>query len=933
MNRKIFSFSLAILILFSACSRNHDSSARYITGQAAKGFFSQAKVVALLVNEDNSLGDAIAETRTQTDGNFSLHIAEHVNQTIVVKLTADEQTKMICDTTAGCLDVLTNKKVSFSEPMSLPENFSLQSIFINEEASDETHLNINVFTNLATDFAFSLAEQAGVMIDKKILAKANAKVSTLLTDYRIFDIGNHLLNTKLINLSDATAITNALDEGQYAELKLAIASAAFMKLVNAEFNDDLIGTIKKLSLDYLANGGELKLQKSKKEEKSKSVSLDLLISSMKQETIAIANLYELNGRLGSIINDMELALDKTGVNDDDPEIIAKEESTGNILKDDEDQETAEEYPQGTNPEDLASENQSEIVKDQDDQYPSNDQADQIAIVETDTGNVPFEDEEEDEIDQPESNDNTAEPEPLNETVAIIETETENTPVEEQDEHEQPATDSTPAPEEALAEVEVSTDVNNDTNVNIEESIAATEVVDATPIPDQQDVIPPGHTDSTPGNNHQAPGHTGETPGKNADAAGHQTQENSETKISDSLEQWLVNDVLSAQHLARGARTLAHTILSQSENLVESVLDSAGGKIDVNELSKEAHSFIDISGKIFPSFGDIVVAIARMVDSPTPYTSYDMSSDPDGFFNDNLNIRGTVQYDRNSGYPKITLTDAHIAGIGDIELSLYFYSYNYNYCRYCTEYVTVNLKVDGEIGHFSLYDRARIQRSYSWYHGGERVLRSLSFNNANISVKANNDNASSVNGNLDLYLHWRSGNLNRFPEISNMKIKGNFYRYSGEVRYFDGWLAYSNQNTNYYQEDDPVKWAKNHAQYFNLTVGMNARLMLPSEIDPRYSESKYVSVELGWAKKYNQEEKWSSFNYDGEGYKIIHTKRLSYADRYTIANRAGALMEIVMSDNPDDIAGLIEVNGKQIASIENTDLGPIIRYTNGEIESF
>ena len=156
---KKFSFTpkalpVAVLtVLLAACGGGGDSGGSSnvapiineatITGTAVKGVLQKAKVTAYKV-ADGKKGDKLTETVTDDSGAYNIKVSGY-SGAVILEMTTDAATKMLCDIPAGCEgDVPFGSAVSAS-------GLVLQTILPELKATNKTA--ITPFTHLAAKYA------------------------------------------------------------------------------------------------------------------------------------------------------------------------------------------------------------------------------------------------------------------------------------------------------------------------------------------------------------------------------------------------------------------------------------------------------------------------------------------------------------------------------------------------------------------------------------------------------------------------------------------------------------------------------------------------------------------------------------------------------------------------------------------------------------
>ena len=204
--------SAAILsVLLAACGGGGDDDGvstvapvvteATITGTAVKGVLQKAKVTAYKV-ADGKKGDKLTETVTDDSGAYNIKVSGY-SGAVILEMTTDAATKMLCDIPAGCDGATFGSAVSAN-------GLVLQTVLPELKATNKT--TITPFTHLAAKYA-----------EKNGFNKAN--IEAALT--QIADLfGLPALNdTAAVNPAGNLQIANTAEQ-QYAIMNAAIAQLA-----------------------------------------------------------------------------------------------------------------------------------------------------------------------------------------------------------------------------------------------------------------------------------------------------------------------------------------------------------------------------------------------------------------------------------------------------------------------------------------------------------------------------------------------------------------------------------------------------------------------------------------------------------------------------------------------------------------------------------
>ena len=196
-------------LLLTACGGGSSSpSSTTLTGTASKGTLQNAIVTAYSVTSSGQKGEKIGSTRTDTKGSYSLNFIGYSGP-VVLELTSDTTTKMLCDIPTGC-----GTGVKFGEPTELPSSFTLSSV-VSAASAGVVNTAITPFTHLAAQQASS--SNGGY-------SKANIEAS-LTQVAALFKLPS-LNETKPADITSGSLSEASEDAQRYALLNAAIGQMA-----------------------------------------------------------------------------------------------------------------------------------------------------------------------------------------------------------------------------------------------------------------------------------------------------------------------------------------------------------------------------------------------------------------------------------------------------------------------------------------------------------------------------------------------------------------------------------------------------------------------------------------------------------------------------------------------------------------------------------
>ena len=253
------------------------SSISTISGTASKGTLKNAIVTAYSVSADGKKAGKLKDTRTDNSGYYTLSIVDY-NGPVLLELTSDSITRMVCDIPSGCDGSPFKSEVT--------TNINLLTAIPSLVAGENRNTAITPFTHLAIQRA--LASSSG--LTKEAIEKNLLQIASL------FNLPP-LNETKPSDITLASTKTESEDAQRYATLNAAIGqlSGSLSQLNNKL--DELITTLNN-------NNGQLKVISSN----SSELDLENVISAA--DSIATSPLVSSNvsSLIISIINqDLETA--------------------------------------------------------------------------------------------------------------------------------------------------------------------------------------------------------------------------------------------------------------------------------------------------------------------------------------------------------------------------------------------------------------------------------------------------------------------------------------------------------------------------------------------------------------------------------------------------------------------------------------------------
>ena len=226
------SFSILTVFFLTACGQNEEESyfsqlesTTTIVGTAAKGLIINGLVRAYAVEKKG--GERVVTkfpvgpvVRTDENGQFVISVPDFYKSVpVVVKLSADSATTMICDFPTGCVSHGSDKLTPFAKEISLSASFVMTSAVSDLQSGYENLAHISPLTHLATSRATGI--EGG-------LTAENIDASYEYME-RITGLSSGALRQAPRDLTD---LANQYATGKLG-LKSSIVSAAFMGILNS----------------------------------------------------------------------------------------------------------------------------------------------------------------------------------------------------------------------------------------------------------------------------------------------------------------------------------------------------------------------------------------------------------------------------------------------------------------------------------------------------------------------------------------------------------------------------------------------------------------------------------------------------------------------------------------------------------------------------
>ena len=191
-----------------------------VQGKATKGVISGGIVSAYRISTNDNPLELLDSTRSDSDGQFELDIPESaLVSTILLQVSADSQSSMLCDLVNGCTDKESGAWYSFGNTTPLSEDFQLLGL-LHKNLSGRYDANISALSHLIVATALNLPDG---------LTKANVdQATTWVKD--TFELNRNPLATNMIDVTSARALERASE----TELIQSLIGAGFYDIARTD---------------------------------------------------------------------------------------------------------------------------------------------------------------------------------------------------------------------------------------------------------------------------------------------------------------------------------------------------------------------------------------------------------------------------------------------------------------------------------------------------------------------------------------------------------------------------------------------------------------------------------------------------------------------------------------------------------------------------
>ena len=230
----------------SASNPTESITTSTVQGAVVKGVVQNGLVSAYELS-GGQVGPLLATTRTNQYGQYRLTLTGYEGPIYIAVTPQNEGTLMVCDAASGCGDYIglseqdtnENNVIDFGEAFPVPGNFILTTTL---PSSADGQASISTLTHLATQYALTFPQG----LNDVSIAVAQSHIEDL------FGVAD-LAETRLIDLTDRTAVTNASAE----ELRYSLFSSALLGVSN---DVAFAQVLESLAQQLQMNGGQLVTQ-------------------------------------------------------------------------------------------------------------------------------------------------------------------------------------------------------------------------------------------------------------------------------------------------------------------------------------------------------------------------------------------------------------------------------------------------------------------------------------------------------------------------------------------------------------------------------------------------------------------------------------------------------------------------------------------------
>lgn len=219
-----------------------------VQGSAVKGAITNGVVKAYLVQTVGGSKVKVdpalpATTRTDADGNYRLDLGDdYSGETLLIEISADSATRMVCDVTDGCGTDLSGNPIDFGQGFALGNDFVLNGFAQMDGSSNSVDVPVTALTHMMV----ARAEATSGGLNTQNITSAQRYIE------ETFDLDLGAMDLSVADITRLDDVTNY----SKAQLEQGIISAAFLSLVNTPDWDSIDEVLEDVS-QRLASGGQI----------------------------------------------------------------------------------------------------------------------------------------------------------------------------------------------------------------------------------------------------------------------------------------------------------------------------------------------------------------------------------------------------------------------------------------------------------------------------------------------------------------------------------------------------------------------------------------------------------------------------------------------------------------------------------------------------
>lgn len=235
---------ILVISMLTACGGEEKSASNTptVSGAVIKGVMSHAVVSLYRISSPNAPAELIQTLRTNEDGTFKTSI-EVGTDPILVQVTADAASRMICDLSTGCFNEVVQQWHAFGDKMPVAADFQLLGTLSKQTSrawvshvSPVSHLIISTALNLPGGLNQENVETATEWVQQALRLNENP------------------LSTPNIDLTQ----TEAINQATYASILQSVIGASFFGLSQTQAWKEAAVTANNLNLnEVMATAAQL----------------------------------------------------------------------------------------------------------------------------------------------------------------------------------------------------------------------------------------------------------------------------------------------------------------------------------------------------------------------------------------------------------------------------------------------------------------------------------------------------------------------------------------------------------------------------------------------------------------------------------------------------------------------------------------------------